>query len=95
VRAQQRLGLVIADLDEALVDTNQDAAADGSGTRGVAAVVHPHGGVVPHRSDDFSEAAKRLGRQRMKMGFLFLEHRLDLALGAAVDTQRRPLLFPV
>ena len=95
MRAQQRLRVEIADLDRVLVDAHQHAAADGGWTRGVAAVVHPHRGVVPDGADHLGEGAKRLHRQAGAGAASPPGTSPHLALGAAVDAQRRPLLLPV
>ena len=86
---------MIADLDRVLVEADEHGAADRGGPRRVAAVVDAHGGVVPDGTDGFGEVAKGFEGQGAQMRPLLLEHRLDLALGAAVDAQCRPLLLPL
>jgi hypothetical protein len=94
VRAQQGLGVAIADLDVSIEQAHQHAAADLRRTRRVAAVIDADARVVGDGAFALGEVAEALQRQRAQVGALLLEHALDLAAGRAVDARRCPPGFP-
>src|ERR1039457_6329248 len=83
----------IADLKLALVEANQDCAADRRRTRRIPGALHLDGGVVLHRARAFLEVAEALQGQRLEVRAFLLKHLFDLALGPSVDAQRSPLLL--
>lgn len=91
----QLQGAQIADLDFVRVDAHQHLIADARRTCGVVGVIDLDGGVVLHAARGFGEIAKALQGQGFQMRTFFLEHLLDLALGAAVDAGGSPVLLPL
>ena len=95
VTTDQRQGLQIADFDLVFVETNQNDRTDRRRPRRVPGAIGLDGGVVQHGARAFGEVAEAFDGQGLELRALFLEHLLDLALGPAVDTLGRPVLFPV
>src|SRR5665213_3329613 len=92
---QQRHRGHIADFEFPLEDAYDSLAADACRPGGVPQVIHLHRAVVLNSAGFFLEVAEALQRQCGQVRLLLLEHGLDLALGATVDTRRRPPLLPV
>lgn len=95
VAPDQRLSTEISDLDLKFVDAHEDHASGRSRACGVAGSVHRDRRVVVDGARPLLKVPERRQGEFDEMGFLLLEHRLNLALGPPVDAGSRPLLLPV
>src|SRR4030065_1577562 len=82
VRAQQGLGLEIANFEVMLKQAHQYDAPDGGWTGGVAAVVDPYAGIVVNGALALGEVLEALQRQWPEHCAFLLKHDFDLTPGA-------------
>ena len=95
MRADQRLRFQVTNLDLQVIHANEDLGSDRRRTRGIACSVHSDRRVVVDRANALGEVSKRRDRKRSQVGLFLLEHRLNLALGSAVNPGCRPLFLPI